>query len=748
MKQQIKEDWIINNQNVFGLSKEISLTFFTIQCEMLDQLEGKKINSISDYLGTKIDVAKNIRLTKSLTIQRAFEEFLGFDVFKPLKVSIYNCSMILAYLQLSLLEEYNSRKHKNILTFSEYENKYSILLNGYLSSNIDTNERDFIKAELTLCDNLISELMKPIYNEISLFKEVLDEPCDFKRNLINSIDKRKKFLEQKANEKIPKIKALFKLIEYLHSNIDNFNLNNDLIKELELLNEERQKVNHKNTFKDKLKYDEVQAEIETKFKILQDNTASLIKAKAKELNVCNFDNEPNYSFNGVQEEIRQLKENFLNKDLPEIFKYKSQYLKYRTSTHKTFLSLQFFFDELDKITKSLFDYFKETEYNEFKSFETKDIHVNSIEEAIKGFKQGHTKFTLPYTLLNPSNIQQQNNIEPLPPQSLQPETEVSQQNKEIEIYLKSYDQYHFDEVIIKRNEDGTPNNIYLGNNFNEWLTNIDRNLLANKSYDAEIQDKLSTYNKYLLFLAEDLIGLYKAVSGYEKTNNRGYITSIHIQENKALQRLESIKFYSEIVKHYIRNKQFQKANDIKDYCIALFDNCVYNLNDVLFIDIYKSPLKTHFENIKTSLESSINFYELKIIKDLETNTSDTPQHPPKSENLYTPKPCFKAESIQSITDTLNVFFDATQHAELKRIIETGGKAKEKLLFRDNSNRLTDYFKRLIESDIIVGCNKTVLKNWIVDNFKYINGKTQKNFTPKTVEKTLSSKEQLCKNPII
>ena len=37
----------------------------------------------------------------------------------------------------------------------------------------------------------------------------------------------------------PKIKALFQFIEYLHSNIDNFNLNNDLIKELEQLDEER-----------------------------------------------------------------------------------------------------------------------------------------------------------------------------------------------------------------------------------------------------------------------------------------------------------------------------------------------------------------------------------------------------------------------------------------------------------------------------------------------------------------------------
>ncbi|NGY38864.1 hypothetical protein FQU23_015275 [Flavobacterium sp. XN-5] len=211
--------------------------------------------------------------------------------------------------------------------------------------------------------------------------------------------------------------------------------------------------------------------------------------------------------------------------------------------------------------------------------------------------------------------------------------EQPQQDNEIDIYLKSYNESHFDEVMIKRNEDGTPNNIYLGNNFNEWLTNIDRNLLANKSYDAETQDKLSAYNKYLLFLAQDLIGLYKAVSGYEKTNNLSFITSIHIQENKVLQSLKSIKFYDEIVKHYSRNKQFQKANDIKDYCISLFDNCVYNLNDVLTIDIYKSPLKTHFEDVKTDLKNSINFKDLKILKDLSEIKFEIPTQDYKKSSL-------------------------------------------------------------------------------------------------------------------
>lgn len=217
----------------------------------------------------------------------------------------------------------------------------------------------------------------------------------------------------------PKIKALFHFIEYLNSNIDSFNLNNDLIKELELLDEERQKVRSKKTFKDKLKYDEVQAEIETKFKILQGNTANLIKAKAKELNVCNFDNEPNYSFNGIETDIRQLKENFSKNDLPEIFKHKQQYIEYRTKTHKTFLSLAFFIDELDEITKSLFDYFKETEQNEFEAFESKAIQVNDIGEAVKLFQSGKfQKFTFPNSFLNPSTIQQQPNIEPLPPQPI------------------------------------------------------------------------------------------------------------------------------------------------------------------------------------------------------------------------------------------------------------------------------------------------------------------------------------------
>lgn len=189
-----------------------------------------------------------------------------------------------------------------------------------------------------------------------------------------------------------KIKSLFVFIEFLHSNIDNFNNQNDLIKEVEFLKAEKNKLNPKNNYKDKIKFDELQEELVSKFKILQDNTANLIKAKAKELDVCNFENEPNYSFNGVETEMHNLKESFKNEDLVEIFKHKNQYIEYRTTTHKNFLSLGFFFDDLDEITKSIFDFFKENEQNEFETFEKKTIEINSIVEAFSSPEKMNTKF--------------------------------------------------------------------------------------------------------------------------------------------------------------------------------------------------------------------------------------------------------------------------------------------------------------------------------------------------------------------
>lgn len=158
----------------------------------------------------------------------------------------------------------------------------------------------------------------------------------------------------------------------------------------------------------------------------------------------------------------------------------------------------------------------------------------------------------------------------------------------------------------------------------------------------------------------------------------------------------------------------------------------------------------HFELFKEldkgcDCEGFIKFQQIRINKEI---IKPTTPHPLNSENLYNLKLNFKPESIQSITDTLNTFFEATQHAELKRIIETGSKATEKLFFRDNGNKLSDYFKRLFENNTIVGCTKKDLISWIVENFVFNYRQERKEFIFKTVEKTISGNAQPCKNPII
>lgn len=205
---KIKEDWLINNKNIFGLSDKDSISISTIQYEILNQIDNKEINLISEYLDYDIKITSEIKLTDSLTIESIFKEYLEFE-FNPLNAKLISASLILNYLQLVLTKVYFKENCKNILTSTEYKKQYQTLCNDYLYNNVDTDEKDFINSELELCAKLISELEKPIYSVLGLGGVVLDTACNFKKDLTNSIDKRVKFLkikEEQASQYVPKEK--------------------------------------------------------------------------------------------------------------------------------------------------------------------------------------------------------------------------------------------------------------------------------------------------------------------------------------------------------------------------------------------------------------------------------------------------------------------------------------------------------------------------------------------------------------
>ena len=226
----IQNDWIINDNNIFGLQKNISLALCTIQYEIILQLDNKIINSFSSYLKININTTKDIKNTQNLNIDILFKDYLGLDSFNQLKQKEVNCWVCLSYFQILLLKEYNNEKHKNILTFSEYEIQYNSLLESYLNSNIDTDEMDFVKSEQSICNKLLLELNKPVYYKFNISNEVLSTPCLFKVNLSNSIDKRQKFLNDIAYKKrliINDSNHLKTNNQILKNSAENLNTNND-----------------------------------------------------------------------------------------------------------------------------------------------------------------------------------------------------------------------------------------------------------------------------------------------------------------------------------------------------------------------------------------------------------------------------------------------------------------------------------------------------------------------------------------
>ncbi len=106
-----------------------------------------------------------------------------------------------------------------------------------------------------------------------------------------------------------------------------------------------------------------------------------------------------------------------------------------------------------------------------------------------------------------------------------------------------------------------------------------------------------------------------------------------------------------------------------------------------------------------------------------------------------------SEAIPEVLKIFKVFFNPNQYPDLETLLRTGKSNSSPLLFNDNGNRLTDAFKKLKENDFITGCDKKDLENWIGLNFNYVSRKKIKTFTPDYLEKCISRKDTICKNPL-
>lgn len=196
-----------------------------------------------------------------------------------------------------------------------------------------------------------------------------------------------------------KIKALFEFIDFLDKNKENYKTNYlPLIKELEILGNKRSVLKPIDNYSKKQEYDVIQKQIEEKFPTITENIYKPITNKLLELEIWTGDDAFSSIWNGNIEAISQFKNDFESADVELVMNYKIKYLNFRIETHNNFLCLGLIFQELDEIFKELFDFFKDTDENEFKSFEAKELKVSSVEELINSISENNNrniKYSLP-----------------------------------------------------------------------------------------------------------------------------------------------------------------------------------------------------------------------------------------------------------------------------------------------------------------------------------------------------------------
>jgi hypothetical protein len=209
----------------------------------------------------------------------------------------------------------------------------------------------------------------------------------------------------------PKIQALFDFIDYLDNNKKEYiEKYIPLCNELDALDKQRHNLKPKNNYKDKQEYDKIKSIIEEKFGPITTNIHEPIFNTLRKFEIWDGDYAYASIWNNNISVISEFTRNFESEDILQVLRYKQMYLSFRAETNTGFLGLSVLFNDLDEILKELFDFFKDTDENEFEGFEAKTIEVNSLEEVLKSFKDKNVenlKYSLPYETLHNSPKEKQ-----------------------------------------------------------------------------------------------------------------------------------------------------------------------------------------------------------------------------------------------------------------------------------------------------------------------------------------------------
>lgn len=190
----------------------------------------------------------------------------------------------------------------------------------------------------------------------------------------------------------------------------------------------------------------------------------------------------------------------------------------------------------------------------------------------------------------------------------------------------------------------------------------------------------------------------------------------------------------------IRNLQFAEVRRL------------FNLYHKIHKEAFVEFLEIHIIEYSYFFENSTlpTFIEKWIDSKKSPSKISTPESPQDSKPAYdstfvVPKIVFDEKIIDDLFEVLKTFFP-NQHGSLLKALK-GEALSQKLVFMSRANRLAYVFTQLQDSGKIISDAQTT-KQWICDNFQFIEKQTPKNFKINTVQSVFNLSLPVSKKNII
>ena len=250
-----------------------------------------------------------------------------------------------------------------------------------------------------------------------------------------------------------------------------------------------------------------------------------------------------------------------------------------------------------------------------------------------------------------------------------------------------------------------------------------------KLIDLAIVDLLSLDDKRIKLVLEELNNIKERFDAFWVTHRLHYVGDAFPEYHSKLLYLNNFVYY--IGLPYI--------GFVKNICpfnteLLITGKFVDDLrNSVKLRELYLNELIKQASYLATPAEEA---------------TEVPTEKPEKQCNRISNTPVFNDGIAEKFFELIKSYFSPYDQQHLLSLLKENEAPTFPLLFRGNGNQLVDAFKQVYEANLIVGCQKGELEEWIGANFEYVYRNQQKSFHANYLNAIISSNSKPCQSPIL